>query len=112
MPQLGGSRHPSPSESPGPALGPIFGRRFSEQYSDLARAAIMTNASTNSSNPELESLVNHGANHPTLMPPPKTAFGRAPSNLAPNRQPPHSANAMGQALTDTPAPSAPTSPQM
>ncbi|EHY61305.1 6-phosphofructo-2-kinase [Exophiala dermatitidis] len=120
MPQLEGSRQPSPSENPGPALNAaLFSRRVSEQYSDLARTAIMTNASS-SPNPEAQQSMNNVAtsNQPGLMPPPKTPFGRASSNLGPSKaqpQPqPQPANntAMGIALTDTPAPSAPGSPQI
>ncbi|KAL6251938.1 6-phosphofructo-2-kinase [Rhinocladiella similis] len=66
----------------------------------------MTSAS---STPRLdaESSLNHAAYHSSLMPPPKSAFGRIP----PKPQP-HGANSMGRALTDTPLPSAPGSPQI
>ncbi|OQV07821.1 hypothetical protein CLAIMM_12194 [Cladophialophora immunda] len=66
----------------------------------------MTNASASSH--EGESL-NHVAYHSSLMPPPKTAFGRSASNLPTHKVP---TSALGRALTDTPAPSAPTSPQI
>ncbi|EXJ80069.1 6-phosphofructo-2-kinase [Capronia epimyces CBS 606.96] len=71
----------------------------------------MTHAST-SPNSEVESSASHVTNHLSLMPPPKTAFGRASSSLASNKLQPHPSNALGRALTDTPAPSAPTSPQI
>ncbi|EXJ93298.1 6-phosphofructo-2-kinase [Capronia coronata CBS 617.96] len=117
MPQLEGARPLVPSENSGPApvLGAAFSRRFSEQYSDLARVAIMSNASTTSTtspNPNVEASLNLVANPPGLMPPPKTAFGRASSSLTPNKIPPNPTNALGRALTDTPASSAPTSPQI
>ena len=104
MPLLEGSRS-NPPPSPG-AVPAAFSRRFSEQYSDLARVAIMTNASSTSYDGE---SLNHAAYHSSLMPPSKTVFGRS-GNVPTNKLPP--TNAMGRALTDTPAPSAPTSPQM
>ncbi|KAK6380705.1 6-phosphofructo-2-kinase [Exophiala oligosperma] len=66
----------------------------------------MTSAS---STPRLEAepSLNHVAYHSSLMPPPKSAFGRIPSKSLP-----HGANSMGRALTDTPLPSAPGSPQI
>jgi hypothetical protein len=76
----------------------------------------MTNATSNTPNPtpnaETDGSLNHAAYHSSLMPPPKSAYGRIPSNLVPNRHPPHPPNQMGRALTDTPLPSAPGSPQM
>ncbi|KAK5382298.1 6-phosphofructo-2-kinase [Exophiala xenobiotica] len=71
----------------------------------------MTSATSTPKN-EAESSLNHAAYHSSLMPPPKSAFGRIPSNLAPTKPPPHAANPMGRALTDTPMPSAPGSPQI
>ncbi|KAH0828480.1 hypothetical protein AYO21_00386 [Fonsecaea monophora] len=109
MPLLEGSRQASPTpnpNSPDPVPAAIFNRRPSEQFSDLARVAIMTNASASSH--EGESL-NHVAYHSSLMPPPKTAFGRSASNLSTHKP---STSTWGRALTDTPAPSAPTSPQI
>ncbi|KAJ9601985.1 6-phosphofructo-2-kinase [Cladophialophora chaetospira] len=67
----------------------------------------MTNASSTSHDSE---SLNHVAYHSSLMPPTKTAFGRS-APIAPTNKPPP-ANALGKALTDTPAPSAPTSPQI
>ncbi|EXJ65825.1 6-phosphofructo-2-kinase [Cladophialophora psammophila CBS 110553] len=69
----------------------------------------MTNASA--STHEAESL-NHVAYHSSLMPPLKTSFGRSASNISAHKLPPQPTNALGRALTDTPAPSAPTSPQI
>ncbi|KAI1614787.1 6-phosphofructo-2-kinase [Exophiala viscosa] len=104
---LEGPRHTSPPDSPGvPTPGAISTRRSSVQYSGLARAAIMSSASS-TPNLETESSLNHVVHQSSLMPPPKGAFGRIPPKPTPN--PP---NSMGRALTDTPLPSAPGSPQI
>lgn len=96
----------NPSLFPGVSLQRL--RRQSEQYSDIARAAIMS--SVNSS-PHSEPDSTHGENaSSTLMPPPKMAHGRASPGLHPNKPIPHSG--VGPALSDTPLPSAPASPQM
>ncbi|KIW99457.1 uncharacterized protein Z518_11196 [Rhinocladiella mackenziei CBS 650.93] len=71
----------------------------------------MTNASS-SPNSEVESSLNHVAYHTGLMPPPKSAFGRAQASFSPNKLASHPPSSMGNALTDTPFPSAPTSPQI
>lgn len=95
-------------------------RRQSEQYSDLARAAIMS--STNSSPTSELDLPNaeHDVAHKvsSLMPPPKSALGRTPAAHLASMKPFHPlpqqslSAALGVALTDTPAPTAPNSPQM
>lgn len=113
MPLLEGSRqNPPPGTGPKPPDSPprtSFKRRASEAYSDLARAAIMTSASSTAYDSE---SLNHAAYHTSLMPPPKTAFGRSVTPSTSNKSLPQPANALGRALTDTPAPSAPNSPQM
>jgi 6-phosphofructo-2-kinase len=121
MPLLEGVK-PS-SQSTGAGKPPA--RRTSHQFSDLAILAMSnttnnSNINTNPHNaplsapPDLETE-HHAA---TLMPPPKTPFGRAVvSNGTTHLTKPlphnaHSHHAMGAALTDTPMPSQPNSPQM
>ena len=104
-------------------------RQHSETYSDLARQVIMANASapTTPTQPERPTTVPpdyervYGTSklpaladsqheyHASLMPPPTSGFGRAANGAKPL---PASSRAMGQALTDTPMPSQPGSPQM
>ncbi|KIV92581.1 hypothetical protein, variant 1 [Exophiala mesophila] len=117
MPLLDGSRFPPQPGVSGPGIpappppGSVPTRQLSDQYSNLARVAIMTNASS-TSNSLSDSSLNHVAYHSSLMPPPKTAFGRTPSSYSPAKPVPQSSHSLGKALTDTPAPTAPSSPQI
>lgn len=115
MSLLGGAR-PS-SQSSGAGRPPR--RQASHQFSELARAAIMSSAQ---SSPASEHHVSHPSvsdphteHHSTLMPPSTTPFGKAitpngASKPLPQRALSH--YALGAALTDTPMPSQPSSPQM
>lgn len=110
-------------------------RHSTDRFSQLAQMVMLTNtntasnstASSTSSSPppelvlphygsvtsaptETDSHQNH-EHHDTLKPPEKTAYGRAASDKASNRWL-SNAPAHGRALTDTPLPSAPTSPQI
>src|SRR5207248_11401129 len=114
MPLLEGGTSASP-----PGVGHPSPRRHSKQFSDLARAAIMSSANSSPASetelPQMEHDVPQKVSN--LMPPPKTSLGRTP-NVPPNAgkvfHPSHqqSQGAAGRALTDTPAPTAPSSPQM
>ncbi len=122
MPLLEGDK---PASTPGGA-GQTPSRRQSEQYSDLARAAIMSSASSTNSSPSSElELPSHEHEHPlrvsSLMPPPKSSLGRTANTTNPHptasMKPFHPLplqpfGGVGTALTDTPAPTAPNSPQM
>lgn len=116
MSLLGGVR-PS-SQSTGAGRPPV--RRQSHQFSDLAIRA-MSNAGSpipdHHESPSLHPSVldPHNEHHATLMPPPKTPYGRAiiPNGATkPLPQSAHAPHSLGAALTDTPMPSQPSSPQM
>ncbi|KIW67976.1 hypothetical protein PV04_03953 [Phialophora macrospora] len=110
MPLLEGPRQTaSPSTGSNTPNSPTSARRISEAYSELARVAMITNASSTAHESDSAS---HAAYHSSLMPPPKTAFGRSATNTSTSKLSPQPTNALGRALTDTPAPSAPTSPQI
>ena len=100
MPLLEGGVKASQS----PAAGQQASRRSSQQYSELARSAIMSSIPFEQPIPP----ENHVADRP--MPPPKTLSGR--TLPLPSSQKPVAQIHNGAALTDTPLPSAPTSPQI
>ena len=87
------------------------------QHSDIARSAIMTNAATDRPNGVNGAGTSNGTQtndfeKDSLMPPPKYPVGRG-SNVMPadgNRR--ASKDGVGAALSDTPMPTAPSSPQM
>jgi hypothetical protein len=129
MPLLEGFR--GPSQSVGAGRPPQ--RRQSHQFSDLAIAAMtsqgMSSAQSSPTTAQHGSDPSHSALNPrtqptvldphaqqaTLMPPPKTLFGRSITPSGPAKPLPynvHSHYAFGAALTDTPMPSQPGSPQM
>ena len=99
----------TPSLFPGLSL-----RRQSEQYSDLARTALMSSLTSSSNSPNSEPDLSHGestSSQSFLPPPPKPSHLRGLSaGINKDRLMPH--NGVGAALTDTPLPSAPASPQM
>lgn len=116
-----------PVQSTGARQLPV--RKQSHQFSDLAKSTIMAQAQSTPVSPVRPVTVPpdyervHGTQqapatvdtnseyHASLMPPPTTGFGRAaPANGT--KPAPHPARAMGAALTDTPMPSQPGSPQM
>ena len=114
MPLLEGG----PSASP-PGVGPPAPRRQSEQFSDLARAAIMSSANSSPASETEFPHLDHDASHKVagLMPPTKTGLGRTSathlnSMKAFHPLPQPAQGGVGNALTDTPAPTAPNSPQM
>jgi hypothetical protein len=112
-----------PSQPTGAPRPPV--RTNSQQFSTLAKSAIMSNAQATPTSPvrpltvppdyERSQTVRHATAtvdtrseyHASLMPPPTTGTGRAANGLA--HPPPR---ALGAALTDTPMPSEPGSPQM
>jgi hypothetical protein len=114
MPLLEGGTSASP-----PGVGHQPPRRHSVQFSDLARAAIMSSANSSPASetelPHIDYDVHKGSN---LMPPTKTGFGRTPNpHVNSTMKPFHpltqqSHGGVGIALTDTPLPTAPNSPQM
>jgi hypothetical protein len=114
MPLLEGGTSASP-----PGVGHQPPRRHSVQFSDLARAAIMSSANSSPASetelPHIDYDVHKGSN---LMPPAKTGFGRTPNpHVNSTMKPFHpltqqSHGGVGIALTDTPLPTAPNSPQM
>lgn len=113
MPLLEGG----PSTSSGAGHPPP--RRYSEQFSDLARAAIMSSANSSPASETEIPHIDHDASSKgsNLMPPPKTGLGRPPNtHLTPMKPfhplPQQLQAGVGMALTDTPAPTAPNSPQM
>lgn len=116
------------SQSAGAGRPPV--RQLSNQFSDLAKSAIMSQAGQSSIPaspvrpvtvpPDYErvqgtqqppsSVVDPSPEyHASLMPPPLTGTGRAVNGSRPLPQP---GRAMGAALTDTPMPSQPGSPQI
>jgi hypothetical protein len=106
------------TSAPPPGVGHLPPRRHSQQFSDLARAAIMSSANSSPGSetefPHIDHDSHKGSN---LMPPAKTGFGRAPNPHVNSMKPFHplpqqSLGGVGPALTDTPLPTAPNSPQM
>jgi hypothetical protein len=106
------------TSAPPPGVGHLPPRRHSQQFSDLARAAIMSSANSSPGSetefPHIDHDSHKGSN---LMPPAKTGFGRAPNPHVNSIKPFHplpqqSLGGVGPALTDTPLPTAPNSPQM
>ena len=104
--------------APPPGVGHPPPRRHSQQFSDLARAAIMSSANSSPASetefPHIDHDLHKGSN---LMPPAKTGFGRSPNSHVNSMKPFHplplqSLGGVGIALTDTPLPTAPNSPQM
>jgi hypothetical protein len=94
-------------------------RRHSEQFSDLARAAIMSSANSSPASETEFPHIDHDASHKisNLMPPPKTGHGRTANTHLNSMKPFHPLpqqqhGGVGIALTDTPTPTAPNSPQM
>lgn len=119
MPLLEGVSHHA-SAAAGPSH---LRRRESEQYSTLARAAMLSVASATSSVQSSPDSKKSGASvaevppaqHDSLMPPARSAFGRVADDRTPQKNLPASSNApstLGRALSDTPAPSTPVSPSM
>jgi len=113
MPLLEGGTSASP-----PGVGHPPPRRLSVQFSDLARVAIMTSANSSpASETELPHTDHDAHKDSSLMPPTKTGFGRTPNPHVNSMKPFHplpqqSHGGVGIALTDTPLPTAPNSPQM
>ena len=113
MPLLEGGTSASP-----PGVGHPPPRRLSVQFSDLARVAIMTSANSSpASETELPHIDHDVHKDSNLMPPAKTGFGRSPNPHINSMKPFHplsqqSYGGVGIALTDTPLPTAPNSPQM
>jgi hypothetical protein len=106
------------TSAPPPGVGHLPPRRHSQQFSDLARAAIMTSANSSPTSetefPHIDHDLHRGSN---LMPPVKTGFGRSSNSHINSMKPFHplpqqSLGGVGVALTDTPLPTAPNSPQM
>lgn len=105
MPLLETERHIAQSSVAGfqPA------RKPSDQFSPLAKLAMQNGVTATSKIDPEPSSSDHNA---SLMPPPKTTFGRSlHDSLNVNRSSTHR-QALGAALTDTPAPSVPASPQI
>src|SRR5271154_5550541 len=110
MPLLENRRPTSPS--PGAGLAAQV-RRQSERYSVVARAAIMSSVNnTPQSEYDGPVLEIRSLHHASLVPPPKPAFGKSSTGHMPNKTIINFPNALGASLTDTPAPTAPGSPQM
>lgn len=117
-----------PAQSTGAGRPPL--RQLSHQFSDLAKTAIMSQAQSSPVSPVRPVTVppdyervqstqhvpssldaSHHEYHASLMPPPTNGLGR--TMVVNGTKPlPHPSRAMGAALTDTPMPSQPGSPQM
>lgn len=131
------SNHEAQTLSEAKFKAPDPSRRHStDRFSQLAQMVMLTNtntasnstaSSTSSSPPPELILPHHGSvtsspveaghnrtstNHDTLKPPEKTAFGRVENSRSTNKWLTNSSPNNGRALTDTPLPSAPTSPHM
>ena len=78
------------------------------QHSDIARSAIMTSAASDKANGVSNGTQANDFEKDSLMPPAQYPAGRG-SNVSNRRA---SKDGVGAALTDTPMPTAPSSPQM
>ncbi len=116
MPLLGGGTEPNPSA--GAASSPM---RRQSQLSNMAKSVIISSANSSPGFEESSSFDPQDLSHKpsSLMGPPKPVPGRSIVNQfnketkpAPSQHYLNPTNGIGQALTDTPLSTAPSSPQM
>lgn len=112
------SRRQAENSSAGATNSPM---RRQSQLSDMAKSAIISSASTSPASDDIPLFDAHDFPHQssTTMGPPKSVPSRSIGNQlhkenkpVPSQQFLNPTNGIGQALTDTPISTAPTSPQM